>query len=196
MSIKFDLLRAAGTTGQGREMIPVGELRAEIKSRLQEAHIRLNPRASFNSNAGADSMLGSMLLGALGFGGVADAMGGMVDMPDGFGADEQAMAIKALDALCEVRDSIADEKKSRVIKLSDYPEGRRKAFFGPERKKASTVFNLVSGNDNARFDMDATAEVSAMTEMMMILDKMDRQNIKQLRLEPAGDVYAALRRCA
>lgn len=168
------------------------EMRAQIVKRMDSAYQRLS--ANFNHTASReDTLLGGMVIGFLGW----MAFGHMLQTAFAGNETMSKFLENANDpTLCAVVDGateMIDENNSkfRYSKSSMYPKGRRQdAIKGqPMNRK----FNLVAANQNYRFQLDARNEVAYMAEMLEMLDKMEKDGVSELSVNPAQPLYDTLK---
>lgn len=181
--------------------VGVAELRVMVLDRLQSAERRLDPAsasaafARANDN-GQDTMLGSLLLGMVGWTPVMDAMGGSMDGALAVAANSPLLAAAA-DGLSMIWDEKAYKNRRRrglmaIFKDGAYHGGRRQAgIMTADQMKKN--FNLVSANENGAFAYDAGAEVAGMNEMLDMLDRMEKEGVALLKLNTREAVSTQLK---
>jgi hypothetical protein len=94
-----------------------------------------------------------------------------------------------IDGISFLRDQETEGYRSR--KLSDYPEGRKKCAL--EAARTGKKFNLVSGTQKHRFSFDAKAEMACMYEIIDMLDRLEDEGVKMMRLDQDQPVYEVLK---
>lgn len=190
MARGFDDNRSA----QAKNIIAIDDLRHQAYKRLTTAHMKLNPKAAFNDNAkkqdGADSMLGSIFLNMLCGGAFAAAFGHALHLPD---THAEIVPHVSLSSAFEGVSMMLDEKayQNRARKLDLYPQGRRRDPMHEQPIKRK--FNLVSGNDNARFSTDAYAEIAAMSEILDMADQLEKDGVRAVRIDENEAAYHAVK---
>ncbi|HRI75975.1 MAG TPA: hypothetical protein PLX33_03200 [Alphaproteobacteria bacterium] len=171
------------------------DMRAQIVKRMDSAYQRLSE--SFNPSASReDTLLGGMVIGFLGW----MAFGQMLQVAFSGNETMSNLLENANDpTLCAVLDGateMIDENNSkfRHSKSSLYPKGRRHdAIKGPAMNRK---FNLVAANQNYRFKLDARNEIAYMAEMLEMLDKMEKNGVSELSVNPAQPLYDTLKQNA
>lgn len=99
------------------------------------------------------------------------------------------MAVSALiEGAMIVIDDKATDLKARAVE--GYPEGRRKEALteGARARK----FNLLAANQNSRFGNDVQSELACMFDLIDLLDKLEQQGVKEMRLDKKQPVYKTL----
>jgi hypothetical protein len=97
-----------------------------------------------------------------------------------------------LDGISILRDQAAEGYRSR--KLDDYPEGRRKCAL--EAARVGKKFNLVSANQNNRFSFDSQADLACMYEIIDMLDRLENEGVRAVRIDRKESVYDSLKQTA
>jgi hypothetical protein len=179
--------------------VGITELRVMVLDRLQNAERRAAPAsatAAFNraNDNSQDNMMGSLLLGMLGWAPMMEAVGGMSDAFSA--AAHSPLLAAAADGFSMVLDEKANKNRRRrgwvaVFKDGIYHGGRRQAgvMTAADMKKN---FNLVSANENAAFAADADAEIAGMNEILDMLDRLEKEGLIQMKLSTGETVASQL----
>ncbi|MCE9507952.1 MAG: hypothetical protein K8R48_06540 [Alphaproteobacteria bacterium] len=96
----------------------------------------------------------------------------------------------ALDGISILRDQVAEGYRGR--KLDDYPEGRRKCALEAAGRMGKK-FNLVSANQNHRLSFDAQADLACMYEIIDMLDRLENEGVRAIRIDQKESVYDSLK---
>ncbi len=191
---------ASTTKNEETNNVSLNALRGQALQRLAGVHERLEARgigAAFLRAAKVDpvgdmgflgSLIANMLLGGV----FADFLGAHVPMPSGHHgmmSDFNGVAVAATEGLSLVRDLDSYGLRSRIMYA--YPEGRRKCAM--KEANVSKKFNLVSANQNNKFSLDAQAEMACMFEILDILDRLEAQDVRGMRLDGKEPVYDVLK---
>lgn len=105
---------------------------------------------------------------------------------EGFNVAAASTIEGAVEGVAVLRD---ERYQSR--RLSDYPEGRRACAL--EAARAGKSCTLVSGYDHNRFSFSAQAELACMFEIIDMLDRLEKEGVTQMRLDPQKPVYDVLK---
>jgi len=84
-----------------------------------------------------------------------------------------------------------DAYSSKGRRLNDYPEGRKQYSFSDA--KHSKAFNLLSANQRGRFSSDVDADLNCMYEILDMLDNLEDEGVKSVKLEKKDVIYDSLR---
>ncbi len=196
-----------GSTGSsgGNETpdtISLNALRGQALLRLAGVHERLESKgvgAAFLRAAKPDFLgdmgfLSSLIMHAIIGGPLADFleehMPFSLDMMDRFNSvSSHISALGGLEGTSLVQDTEAT--RNRSFRMSFYPEGRRKSAM--KDAKMSRKFNLVSANQNGRFSFDVQAELACMFEIIDMIDTLEKQGVKEMRIDNSQSVYSILK---
>ncbi len=184
---------------EAQHTVGVAALRVMVLDRLQMAERRLDPasvaaafeRANDNSQ---DTMLGSLLLGMLGWTPIVDSLG--LEGAFASAANSPVLAAAA-DGLSMVWDEKAYKNRRRrglaaIWKDGAYHGGRRQdGIMTAEQMKRK--FNLVSANENGAFAYDTQAEIAGMNEMLDMLDRLEKEGVTLLKLSTRQAISAQLK---
>lgn len=184
---------------EAQHTVGVAALRVMVLDRLQVAERRLDPasvaaafeRANDNSQ---DTMVGSLLLGMLGWTPIVDSLG--LEGAFASAANSPVLAAAA-DGLSMVWDEKAYKNRRRrglaaIWKDGAYHGGRRQdGIMTAEQMKRK--FNLVSANENGAFAYDTQAEIAGMNEMLDMLDRLEKEGVTLLKLSTRQAISAQLK---
>lgn len=169
--------------------LTITQLRNMAATRLQSAERRLAPgaAAAFNRAGSAqDSMIGSLLFSLLIWTPVMHALNHGVSQLFGHSDGMDMLCNPLTEAFMEASSMLRDEKAyaNRSRKVGIYHGGRRQdEIVSPFNKKLGKSFNFVSANENSRFSMDANTEVAAMSEIIDMLDRMEKDGVTMVRID-------------
>lgn len=173
--------------------VSVDQLRAQATTRLNAAYLKIDPRASFNNTAksgGVDSLLGSMLFNALVGGALCHAFAAVAPNTH-IDLDAEILPGVSIAGAVEAVNLLSDDQADRIRRRTPlYPQGRRQ---DPIVNRPLKRFNMVAANDCERFASDPRAEIACMSEILDMLDTLDKHGVDMVRIEPDKDAYAALK---
>jgi len=174
--------------------VSLDALRGQALKRLAGVQNSLESKgvgADFTRSAKADpigdmGLLGTLVMGMIMGGPISALLHSHIPTIDAF---NYAAFSQCIDGFSFLRDQETEGYRSR--KLSAYPEGRRKCAL--EAARVGKKFNLVSANQNHRFSFDVKAEMACMYEIIDMLDKLEDEGVKMMRLDQDKPVYDALK---
>jgi hypothetical protein len=175
-------------------IVSTDALRGQALKRLAGVQNSLNSKgvgAAFLRSAKEDpigdmGLLGTLIMGMIVAGPISAMFNSHIPVSDAFNF---ASCSQCLDGISFLRDQEIEGHRGR--RLNDYPEGRRKCSL--DAMRASKKFNLVSANQNNRFSFDMQAEMACMYEIIDMLDRLEDEGVKMIRLDQDKPVYDALK---
>lgn len=179
----------------------IRQLRGQVENRLVEARKKQGLKDAFSAasrSASEDGFIGGLLFGLLTWTPFLAGMGHGMSVASNGATDHLFDATVSSPSLCAAFDGasmICDDavNRRRARKVDFYPEGRRQDPIMVD-EPPSRAFNLASSADSLRFICDARGEEAFMSELLDMLDELEKHGVTTLRLDPRAPVHATLKR--
>jgi hypothetical protein len=180
--------------------VSLDALRGQALKRLSGVQQRLDGQgvsAVFTRSAKADAVgdmgfLSGLILDMIVLGSFSAFLGSHITVHhhaagSAFNHAAGAVGAEGISMMC---DQEADGYRRR--KGGDYPEGRRRCALEAARL-SKKKFNLVSGQQTNRFSFDAKAELACLYEILDVLDRLEDEGVRMMRLDSKQPVYDVLK---